>query len=257
MSVRSTATKAAFDVLTRVGRVSPAAGDPEESVRVRVLGGPLRGNTLAMTKPARPAYILGSYDRPIRQSMEDSIDRGATVIDIGAHIGFQTLALARHVGPGGEVHAFEADRTTHQLLSANVAASEVADWTTTHLLAATATSGPVEFASFEYSLVSHVTDGEHAPDAIVDVVDGVSIDDFVYERGNTPPNLIKITITMGEADVLRGARRTIETERPTIVVLTTDESRPPVIELMGEHGYRPEILLEKGVLQYLRFHLPK
>ena len=49
------------------------------------------------------------------------VQRGRTVLDVGANIGAHTVDLSRLVGPAGIVHAFEPQRLIFQLLCANVA----------------------------------------------------------------------------------------------------------------------------------------
>jgi FkbM family methyltransferase len=48
------------------------------------------------------------------------VQPGDTVLDIGANIGYYTLILARCVGPGGRVFAFEPDPENFALLKRNV-----------------------------------------------------------------------------------------------------------------------------------------
>ena len=50
---------------------------------------------------------------------------GDQVLDLGANIGFHTLALARTVGPGGRVTAIEPQRYCFQLLCANVTLNQL------------------------------------------------------------------------------------------------------------------------------------
>ncbi len=52
--------------------------------------------------------------------IERAIQPGMTVADIGANIGYYTLVMARHVGPKGQVIAFEPDPTNFRLLRRNI-----------------------------------------------------------------------------------------------------------------------------------------
>ncbi len=48
------------------------------------------------------------------------VQRGDTVVDVGANIGRITHALARAVGPAGRVHAFEPTPMARRILEALV-----------------------------------------------------------------------------------------------------------------------------------------
>jgi FkbM family methyltransferase len=50
-----------------------------------------------------------------------TVKPGHTVIDVGANIGVLTLLMARAVGPGGRVYAFEPGQRSFQLLQRNIA----------------------------------------------------------------------------------------------------------------------------------------
>jgi FkbM family methyltransferase len=52
--------------------------------------------------------------------VEALVGRGDVAVDIGAHIGYYTLLMARAVGPGGKVIAFEPDPDNCSILKRNV-----------------------------------------------------------------------------------------------------------------------------------------
>src|SRR5688572_20988587 len=52
-------------------------------------------------------YLLGSFEPATVRAYRRIVKPGQTVLDIGANIGAHTLPLARLVGPGGRVIAFE------------------------------------------------------------------------------------------------------------------------------------------------------
>jgi FkbM family methyltransferase len=63
----------------------------------------------------------GVYE-PLETSMvEREMREGGVALDLGAHIGYFTLLLARRAGEGGRVYAFEPDPENARLLRLNVA----------------------------------------------------------------------------------------------------------------------------------------
>jgi len=63
----------------------------------------------------------GVYEPFETQLFERCLAPGDTVIDVGANIGYYTLAAARAVGPEGKVFAFEPDPSNFRCLHRNVA----------------------------------------------------------------------------------------------------------------------------------------
>ena len=57
----------------------------------------------------------------------DLIDVGSTVIDVGAFMGTHTLAFARHVGPEGQVYAFEPHPVAFSLLRLNIEQNDLSN----------------------------------------------------------------------------------------------------------------------------------
>ncbi|HLD72463.1 MAG TPA: FkbM family methyltransferase [Candidatus Nanoarchaeia archaeon] len=62
----------------------------------------------------------GYYEPFITQLIKKIVKKGDIVVDIGAHIGYYTLILAKLVGEQGKVYAFEADPANFALLKRNV-----------------------------------------------------------------------------------------------------------------------------------------
>ena len=78
----------------------------------RILGGPLRGQSLVTSWHDYPAAILGRTERPLLQWFAENVGAGETWLDVGAHYGYTAIALARLVGPEGRVYAFEPMTST-------------------------------------------------------------------------------------------------------------------------------------------------
>ncbi len=68
----------------------------------------------------RIRMVAGTYERETMAVCRQLIRRGASVIDVGAHAGYFTLAFARLVRPGGRVLAFEPHPRTFEFLRRNL-----------------------------------------------------------------------------------------------------------------------------------------
>ena len=77
----------------------------------------------------------------------------------------------------------------------------------------------------------------------------VSLDDFLF--GQSPPvDFIKMDVEGAEGDILRGARRILETSHPRMMVelhgMEKQEARHPVANLIAEFGYEIQWLGDMG-----------
>ena len=131
---------------------------------------------------------------------------GTTALDIGAHIGTHTLALARAVGARGRVYAFEPQRKVYRELVRNLALNRIENVV------------PLRFAVGNETRVVEMNPGV-GPDGAIGVGHGGDraelrpIDSFPFAN----VSLIKIDVEGFELEVLRGAARTIKRWRPVIV----------------------------------------
>jgi FkbM family methyltransferase len=76
-----------------------------------------------------PSVLLhGGWEPHVEQTIVNSLRPGATVIDIGANVGYHTLRMAEAVGTTGQVHAFEANPEVMRLLRATMFVNGFSSW---------------------------------------------------------------------------------------------------------------------------------
>lgn len=98
----------------------PSAARPAAVVNVL-------GHRMAVHDPARDRFITPSlihtrcFEPFQTELVVNEVRPGDMAIDLGAHVGYYTLLLARLVGPAGRVLAFEPDPDNFALLAHNVA----------------------------------------------------------------------------------------------------------------------------------------
>ncbi len=80
------------------------------------------GNKLFLSKKGLALSIshYGTYEELESKIMEEKIEMGNIVVDVGANIGLHTLNMARIVGNTGQVFAFEPDPSNFEILGKNV-----------------------------------------------------------------------------------------------------------------------------------------
>ncbi|HKM48106.1 MAG TPA: FkbM family methyltransferase [Terriglobales bacterium] len=148
------------------------------------------------------------------------------------------MSLAKRVGAGGRVVAFEPIPRNADLLRRNIEDNKL---TNVQLLEVAASDSCSEAAiriaennSAMASLVWHRTN----PSAVELVIKTVVIDDLVEAGTLSEPKFVKIDVEGAEGQVLRGMRRTVAKAAPVLFIECSDAGRETVWRLLSELGYR-------------------
>jgi hypothetical protein len=80
---------------------------PEGLIEVEVAAGPLRGKRFALDLQREKDLWLGNYETQVARTIAKLVQPGATIYDVGAHIGYHSIYFADRVGQKGKVFAFE------------------------------------------------------------------------------------------------------------------------------------------------------
>jgi len=142
---------------------------------------------------------------------------GATVMDIGAHLGLYSVVMARLVGPAGRVYSFEPTPLSRRVLQQTVRINGYAGIVEVRPEAVAGATGKAVFydtgspASNANSLV------RTAKSKSGTTLDEVRLDDFVASRG-LHVSCLKVDVEGAELDLLRGARQTLLTCRPAVLL---------------------------------------
>src|SRR5947209_419870 len=96
----------------------------------------------------------GSWEPETCDVIRDLLPVGGTFVDVGAHVGYVSIAAARAVGATGHGIAVEPAPENFALLAANLVSSGI-DWVTTIHAAAGATSGMIELSLSEENSGDH------------------------------------------------------------------------------------------------------
>ena len=195
---------------------------PERRVWLRVQKGLTQGMWMRLGLPEGARYWHGEHDLGAERALQTGVYPGAVVYDIGAHLGYFSLGLARLVGAGGRVVAFDGDPDNVKCLRENAVRNGLGD----HLQvvhAAVWSNTPSGGISFRRGIEPRAQGGVEADACRPVLADGelikvpvITLDDFVT-RGGPLPDLIKIDVEGGEGEVLRGAARLFANQRPLVV----------------------------------------
>ncbi|HEY4127212.1 MAG TPA: FkbM family methyltransferase [Gammaproteobacteria bacterium] len=175
--------------------------------------------------------------------LDEQLQEGDVVLDIGANIGYYTLLAARKVGAKGRVYAFEPDPMNFSLLKQNI---ELNGYTNVELVnkAVGETSADLKLYLSDVNTGDHRTyESEGSRRAIT--IPCTSIDD--YFRGSVCKiTFIKMDIQGFECRAMRGMRETLG--NCTAVKLTTEfwpyglvragDSPEELIGLLEQNGFK-------------------
>jgi FkbM family methyltransferase len=142
---------------------------------------------------------------------------GTTVLDIGANMGCNTVALARAVGNQGLVVSIEPLRITFQQLCGNVILNGLFNVLTLQYAIGEENGHVVSMEPVNY-FAEWVNVGDTRVGTGGDVVELRTLDSFSFSN----VSFVKIDVQGSELAVLRGATRTLATHRPLLFVEIED-----------------------------------
>ena len=177
------------------------------------MGRPLRGYWWLPSSRGKVLRVLrGTYEPEQTAHFVRWIGPGATVIDIGAHVGYYTLLASMLAGETGSVWAFEPEPTNAEFLRQHMYLNHCSN---VHVeeVAVSNSSGRARFLCGKGSGTGHL---DKSGDMEVRTV---RLADFCAARG-IRPSALKIDVEGAEAEVLEGARDLIRDSRPVIFLST-------------------------------------
>lgn len=181
------------------------------------------------------------YEPEVRWALS-RVCQGDLVIDVGANLGAWSLPLAQKVGESGKVLSFEMNPVVAGELQRN---TELNEFTQVEVITAGAWDGPgeLEIEIDKENMASLVREPQKRGGQRIRV-SLTSIDAEVGKLGDCRVSLIKIDAEGAEPQVLIGASRTIEKDRPILVVERNDDAK----EVLRNMGYGIYVLQEGALV---------
>lgn len=238
------ARKAIYRVpwLARLVRRGLNQAAPREIVQVRVAAGSLAGVALWLDLQSEKDYWLGTYEIELQEAVQHWVRPGMTVYDVGANIGYISLMLAKAVGAGGSVIAFEALPANVARLRQNTSGSPFGARIEVQHAAVVAQAGEVHFLVGPSGGTGKAQGSAGRSNLAYQQqvsVPGISLDEFVYQQGHPAPQVIKLDIEGGEVLALPGMRRLLRQAQPRLLMeLHGPESAQAAWQELGAARYR-------------------
>ena len=226
----------------RFGKALLPTGSREPHVRA-ISSGLGRGLRLRVLPDTPKSYWLGTHELQMQAAIREHVRAGMTVYDCGANVGYFSIILARLVGPTGRVYAFEpspaslkslrAARELNSLSHLTVVAEGVWDARET-LRFRRGEAGASQVTDHVEGIFGEAKErADSAPESHIKI-EVNSLDNFVYEEGNPPPDFIKLDAEGAEGRAMAGARRVLTESRPGLL-----------LEIHGEPGHEVWAILKE------------
>jgi len=200
---------------------------PARNAALPVLFGNGRGLKVR-TGPSTLMRLVSSVEKEVESVLLDQVIPGQTVYDVGANIGWFSLLAARKVGPSGRVVAFEPSIANASFATKNAVSNGFDDL----LVVPAAVSDEDGWATFsnETSLKGKLSasGGVRVP--------VLSLDHWIAQTGERPPQVVKIDVEGAEGSALRGMRETLREHRPTLIIELHDTGGE-VADFLDDVGY--------------------
>jgi FkbM family methyltransferase len=246
--LRSFAARTAFKGRTRLVRALGQYLVPEDRIVCARMtdGGRMM---LDLSDPLQFDMYYGLYEPWTLRLVRALLAPGDVVFDLGAHVGYYTLAAAGRVGPRGAVHAFEALPTHADALAVNI---RLNGYENVHLNRAAVADRSGEARLKVPNQCHHDRGGaatimDFIPDAETLTVPAVRLDDYIRARGIGPIACIKMDIEAAEVRALEGSTETLRSAPPRRIVSEVNTIRlrdagyaPDIVQaILMEYGYSP------------------
>lgn len=194
---------------------------PKSNVWVQVERGISKGLWLRLQLPPETFLWRGDHEPDVQALLATCLRPGGITYDVGSYVGFLALAMARIVGPEGQVFAFEPDPESVLRLREHVARNHMEK--RIRVVEAAAWSRSADRISYRRGTDARSQGGVEAGELRPVLASGeriavrsISLDEFIA-HGNPVPQLVKIDVEGGEAAVLTGAEGLILRWRPLII----------------------------------------
>jgi FkbM family methyltransferase len=213
---------------------------PQGRTVVKVQAGGLQGASLELDLHNEKDYWLGTYEMDLQAAIRRLIEPGSTVYDVGANVGYISLLLALQVGSQGQVIAIEALPLNVQRLQRNIELNAFAANIVPIQAAVVDKQSKVRFLVHASASMGKAAGSAGREEAYKDEIEvnGISLDNFIFQQHHPRPDAIKMDIEGGEVLAMQGMPRLLEEIRPLLLIeLHGGEAAKAVYNTLQQHGY--------------------
>jgi FkbM family methyltransferase len=197
---------------------------------------------------SRAIFVSGRYEPNEFFFLHRVLRPGMAFVDVGANMGFYTLFASKRVGATGTVVAIDPSEREFGRLKANVETNALTNVSLLQV-AVSDCAGEAELLVATEEKSGHNTLGSFGYGSVraqgAERVRVERLDDILRDIGLGRVDVVKMDIEGAEFRALQGARETLRTVRPVLLLELSDRSlqhqgchSSQVWELLAEQGYR-------------------
>jgi len=189
--------------------------------------------------------FYGVFSSELIEILSALVEKGDSVIDVGAQVGYISNHLARLVGPAGRVHSFEPDPNALARLRASTAANGQ-DWISIFPVAVGRGASEIDFYVSPTIGWSTALGGTHLTNLSRIKVRCAAIDELAAAGEiKRPVSFVKIDVEGYECAVLEGMQRLLSDDQPFVLsevnpqlLRANDQTPSDLLEWLRRLGYR-------------------
>lgn len=198
----------------------------------------------------RKIYFFGHYHERYEAKIIDSLlEQGEVFWDIGANIGYFTLAAASVLKNRGQIVSFEPARVAYERLKDNISLNYFNN-ILIYKLAVTDKSGEgVLYLSGDVADSGANLFHPGKDQTLQEICETVSLDRFSQEQGLQAPDFIKMDVEGAELAALKGAENILANSRPLLLIEMEEKTlkaagtdKSAIARLLGSYGYQAAFL---------------
>lgn len=197
-------------------------------LRVPVLSGVNRGRRWGLLS-AGAGYVSGRRQAGQLELIQELLEPGDTVWDVGAHHGYVTLCAAAHAGSTGHVHAFEPSAENRDILERHMRWNDVQN-VTVHAYALSDADGTASFGGAHSSKTRALGAGtEH-----VVVRRGETL---VRDHGCAAPTFVKLDVEGAEGAAVEGLASVLPAGARLMIAMHSAAADARCVEVLSAAGF--------------------
>lgn len=197
------------------------------------------------------SYYQNVYEPSVSSLFCSLIEKGMTVVDVGANLGYYTLLAAKRVGDNGLIIAFEPNPFMFDLLQENI---RINGWKNVQAfqLAVSDSEGKRQFNLPKLNVAAASFTIWNENDVAESItVNAVSLDCFLQ----VDPDIIKIDVEGAELEVLRGMREILVKGKVKVMcevhpaqLSSLGYSVKEIEEILNQYNYNIYLISEERLI---------